>query len=338
VGSRFWPISTPKRPKQLLPLATERPLIVDTIERARALAPDERIRVLAPAALADALADAVPSLPRESFWSEPTPRGTAPALTWAAWRIQREDPGAVMVSLHADHVIRPLEAFERLIGEAGRLARSERLLLTVGALPDRPEVGFGYVQPGERLAAAEGFSAFRVARFHEKPDGATARDYVSRGYLWNTGLFVWPADLFLEEVMRHAPELGGRLGLLEGEGPEAFFDGAPELSVDVAVLERSVRVGVLEATFQWDDVGSWEALARTLPPDPAGNVSHGEAHVVEGSGNVVFTEDAPVVLFGVDDLVVVRTANATLIASRSRAPHLKALLDQLPDALRRLDP
>jgi mannose-1-phosphate guanylyltransferase len=337
VGSRFWPVSTPDRPKQLLPLATERPLIVDTMERARALAPDERIRVLAPVGIASALAEAVPSLPRESFWSEPTPRGTAPALAWAAWRIQREDPGAVMVSLHADHVIRPLAAFESLIAEAARLARSERLLLTVGAPPDRPEVGFGYVQPGERLAAGEGFAAFRVTRFHEKPDAPTARDYLSRGYLWNTGLFVWPTDLFLEEVARHAPELGERLPLLEQEGAERFFRDAPDLSVDVAVLERSGRVGVLEATFQWDDVGSWEALARTLTPDADGNVSHGEAHVVDGSRNVVFTDDAPIVLFGVDDLVVVRTGSATLIASRSRTPELKTLLDKLPDSLRRLD-
>jgi mannose-1-phosphate guanylyltransferase len=330
-------VSTPARPKQLLPLGTERPLIVDTLERARALAPDERIRVLAPAELASTLATAIPSLPGDCFWREPEARGTAPALAWAAWRIHREDPDAVMVSLHADHVIRPTEAFAGSIREAARIASSERLLVTIGALPDRPEIGFGYVQPGEPLTAGAGFRAARVSRFHEKPDASTAAAYVSRGFLWNTGLFVWPVELFLAELALHAPELGDRLPLLEGDGPGAFFADAPALSVDVAVLERSERVGVLEATFRWDDLGSWEALARTLAADDHGNVAHGASYAVEASGNVVFSEDQPVVLFGVHDLVVVRTSRVTLVATRSDVPHLKRLLDGLPESLRRLE-
>lgn len=337
MGSRFWPASTPARPKQLLPLATDRPLIVDTVERARALAADERIRILAPEPLASALEDVLPDLPSESFWREPLPRGTAPALAWAAWRIHRRDPDARMVSLHADHVVRPTEAFATLVLGAARLLEHEALLLAVGAPADRPEVGFGYIRPGEALGTVAGLEAFRVASFHEKPDARTARRYVSSGYLWNTGIFLWSASTFLQELEQHAPELAVLLPLLQRGDAEAFFRSAPDLSVDVAVLERSRRVGVVRAGFEWDDVGSWEALSRTRPADAHGNVSSGEAHVVESSRNVVYGEGAPVVLFGVDDLVVVSTGKATFVASRSRAPDLKALLDRLPEAVRRLE-
>ena len=337
VGSRFWPVSTPARPKQLLPLATEQPLIVDAVERARALAPDDRIRVLASERLTPSLASVLPSLDAGSFWQEPTPRGTAPALVWAAWKIHRLDPDAVMVSLHSDHVIRPTHAFRELIREAAHVAARDDLLITVGARPDRPEVGFGYIQPGEALTVPAGTLGYRVARFHEKPDHPTARSYVSEGYLWNTGLFVWRAATFLEEARRHAPELTALLPLLERGDERAFFAAAPALTVDVAVLEKSRRVGVLAANFRWDDVGSWEALGRTLEADASGNVSHGELHAIESSGNVVFTEEAPVVLFGVEGLVVVRAAGVTLVLPRARAADLKTLLEQLPDSLRRLE-
>jgi mannose-1-phosphate guanylyltransferase len=336
-GSRFWPVSTPARPKQLLPLATAHPLIADTVARARALAPDERIRVLASRALTPALASALPALSADSFWQEPEARGTGPALLWAAWRIHRLDPDAVMVSLHADHVIRPTDAFVELIRQAARAAAAEDFLVTVGAPPDRPEVGFGYIQPGEPLPLRGGVRAHHVARFHEKPDRATAERYVSEGYLWNTGLFVWRAATFLDEVRRHAPALAALLPLLESGEEPAFFARAPAVTVDVAVLERSDRVAVLAASFAWDDVGSWEALARTLPADADGNVSQGRLHAIQATGNVVFSEDAPVVLFGVHDLVVVRTGGVTLVASRACAPELKSLLDRLPETLKRLD-
>jgi mannose-1-phosphate guanylyltransferase len=273
----------------------------------------------------------------DAFWTEPAARGTAPVLTWAAWRIQKADPLGVMVSLHSDHVIRPLGAFRELILEAAQVVAREDLLLTVGAAPDRPEVGFGYLEPGEALEVSGDLRGYRVERFHEKPELETARSYLARGYLWNTGLFVWRAATFLSEVERHAPELGRLLPLLERGDEAGFFAAAPQTSVDEAVLERSGRVGVLQANFEWDDLGSWEALARTLAPDALGNVALGPVHVLDGSDNVVFAEGAPVVLFGVSDLVVVRTAAATLVVPRILSAELKALLERLPESLRRLD-
>ncbi len=322
-------MSTRERPKQLLPLASERPLIVDTVARARALASDDRIRILAGAHLAAAFRTALPDLPDASYLTEPQARGTCPVLTWAAWDAVRTDPDAVLVSLHSDHLIRPLQAFLDTVGAAAHVARTKDLLVTIGIVPDRVETGYGYIQPGPDLEAPEGMSACRVAAFHEKPDVDTARRYVEAGYLWNSGIFVWKASVFLEEVSRHAPEVAVCLPLLEREGPEAFFRTVPVCVVDTAVMERSERVGCVRATFSWDDVGNWEALTRTREPDGDGNVVVGTGSAVEASGNVVFSDEGRVVLFGVRDLIVVRTGDTTLVLPRARAAELKALLREL---------
>lgn len=329
IGSRFWPVSTPDRPKQLLPLASDRPLIVDTVERARALVPDGRIRVLAGEHLAAPFRSALPDLPGEAYLVEPRARGTCPVLAWAAWEIARTDPDAVLVSLHSDHLIRPVEGFVATVRDAARVARQEGALVTVGVTPDRVETGYGHIQPGAPITLPGGGAAFRVAAFHEKPDEATARAYMEAGYVWNSGIFVWRASDFLDEVRRHAPEVAACLPLLEEGGPQAFFDAVPVSVVDTAVMERSDRVACVRASFSWDDVGSWESLARTRDRDEGGNVVLGDGAVVEGRENVVFAEDGQVVLFGVEGLVVVRTSDRTLVLPRHRAAGLKTLLQAL---------
>jgi mannose-1-phosphate guanylyltransferase len=328
IGSRFWPVSTPERPKQLLPLASERPLIADTLERARALAPDTHIRVLAGEHLARPFATVLTDFPREGYWIEPRARGTAPVLAWAAHELVRIDPDAVMVSLHADHLIRPLDAFRATLEAAVFVARSAGALVCIGVTPDRIETGYGHVEPGAPLDAPHGMSAFRVRAFHEKPDRETARSYVERGYLWNSGIFVWRASVLLEEIEQHAPEISAHTHLLEHHA-DSFFDVVPVSVIDRAVMERSRRVATVRATFSWDDVGSWEALSRTRAPDAMGNVAVGASSAVEAKDNIVFSEDGEVVLFGVHDLVVVRTADRTLVLPRSRAADLKTLLSEL---------
>lgn len=330
IGSRFWPASTPARPKQLLALGSDAPLIADTLERAGALTDDARIRVLARADIMDALRSVLPRLPSPTWMIEPRPRGTGPALAWAATEIHREDPDAVLVSLHSDHVIRPVDRFVELVRSAAELARRERVMVTVGVEPDRPETGYGYVQPGASL----GGDAWRVGAFHEKPDEDTARRYGEAGYLWNTGIFVWSAATFLEEVRRHAPEIAPHLGRLEVGDVRGFFEAVEPISVDVAVLERSDRVGVVRATFEWDDVGTWASLARSHDRDEHGNVRVGSGTVVGGRDNIVYADGAPVVLWGVDDLVVVRTEGMTLVTKRETVADLKELLSRLPPSLR----
>jgi mannose-1-phosphate guanylyltransferase len=328
VGSRFWPVSTPERPKQLLPLASDRPLISDTIERARALVPDARIRLLAGEHLAAPFRGALSDFPASGYWVEPRARGTAPVLAWAAWRLAKIDPDAVMVSLHADHLIRPLDAFVDTVRAAVDVARRDELLVCIGVVPDRIETGYGHVEPGAALAPSGKTEAYRVRAFHEKPDEATARRYVADGYLWNTGIFVWKASVLLEELRKHAPEVHDYLPLLDKD-ERSFFDAVPVSVIDRAVMERSDRVATVSATFTWDDVGNWEALSRTRGAGPSGNVVVGDGRAVDATGNIVFAESGSVVLFGTKGLVVVRTGDTTLVLPRERAADLKRLLSEL---------
>ena len=338
IGSRFWPASTPRRPKQLLPLASDEPLIVDTVGRALALVPEERIRILASGRLREPILGAVPNLGRESFMVEPRARGTGPVLAWAAWEIAKIDPAAVIVSLHADHFIKPEAAFVQLLQDAAGLARETGRLFTVSVLPSRPETGYGYIEPGDPLPAPAGVRAFAVGTFHEKPDAATAHRYIDAGYLWNSGIFVWSASAFLNEVKSVAPEIGDLLPLIDEESPEAFFAQVPNLPVDVAVLERSARVASVAATFDWDDVGSWEGLTRSRGTDANGNVVVGSGHVVDGKRNVIYAEGGTIATFGVDDLVVVQCGHITLVSTTERAPDLKRFLERLPASVREPTP
>lgn len=333
IGSRFWPASTPGRPKQLLPLASSRPLVVDTVERALKLVPRDRLRILASRHLVAPIQDALGEADPELFWVEPRARGTGPVLAWAAHRMAREDPEAIMVSLHSDHFIDPPAAFLDLLPRAADLAVQHDLLLTVAVPPDRPETGYGYLRPGEPLESPSGPRAWRVGAFVEKPDEETARRYLADGYLWNSGIFIWGVARFLEEVKAHTPELARHLPLLDEERDEEFFQRVSPISVDEAVLERSGRVGTVEATFRWDDVGNWTALARTRSPDGSENVLEGDVEVVDASRNIVWAEDGPVVLFGVSDLVVARSAGITLVTTRDRAAALKELVQRLPASL-----
>ncbi|HEU0301290.1 MAG TPA: sugar phosphate nucleotidyltransferase [Longimicrobium sp.] len=341
VGSRFWPVSTPRRPKQLLPLASEKPLIRDTVERIAPLVPQERLRILTGAHLAEPILAALPELGPGNLLLEPRAAGTAPVLAWAAAEIERRDPDAVMVSLHADHVIHPPEAFRALIARAAELASGHRRLFTIGAPPSRPETGYGYIRLGAPLDPLEGDPhpepGNAVAEFVEKPSRPVAEQYLASGvYLWNTGLFVWRVADLLDGLERHAPEFRELIPLLREGSTEEFFRVAPTISVDQALLERSDRVGVVRATFAWDDVGAWDAVARTRPADERGNVVLGEAFAVDSSGSILYADDGPVVAFGVEGLVVVRTAGVTFVAHLDRAPDLKAMLEQLPESLRTL--
>ncbi len=331
IGSRFWPASTQERPKQLLPLASEQPLIVDTVERARSLVPDDRLRILAGQHLAEPFSAVLDDLSDSAYWVEPMARGTCPVLAWASWQLHRRDADAVMVSLHADHRVHSLPEFQQTIRAAAEIARAEDALVCVGAVPDRVETGFGHLERGEALSTSGEIPAHRVKAFHEKPDYETAQRYVQEGHLWNTGIFVWKVSTFLAELAEHAPEVSECLTLLD-ESVDAFFEAVPVCVVDRAVMERSGRVAMVEALFSWDDVGSWEALSRSRPSDSNGNILMGDAVTVDGGGNIVFADQGNVVLFGVDDLVVVRTGDTTLVMPRDRAPHLKALMTALEES------
>ncbi len=331
-GTRFWPLSSKRRPKQFLPLAGDTPLLVKSVERLEGLIPPERILVVTGGALVGATEQLLSRLPPENILSEPKACSTAPALAWASWHAWQRDPDAVLLSLHADWYVQDDRAFRQVARRALEVAVKHDLLVTVGMQPDRVEIGYGYIVPGEPLE--EGVQL--VERFVEKPDSRHAAELIEKGALWNSGLFAWSARRFFVESEEVAPEISPHLELLRSGDIEGFFDRVTPVAVDVSHFERSSRVAVVAGSFGWDDVGTWAALPRVRQCDERGNVVVGQAHVFDSSGTVVWAEEGAVVVEGVEDLVVVRAGGVTLVTTKERAAHLKELLEKLPTWLRDL--
>jgi mannose-1-phosphate guanylyltransferase len=333
IGSRFWPLSTPARPKQLLPLVDSDPLLVNTLHRLAPIIPAEQTLVLTTESLRDAIHAAAPNLPVNNIVAEPRPVGTAGALAWAAVEIaRRAGEDAVMICVHSDWAIGDDNAFREALLAAERVAIAEQVLVTVGVVPTRADPGFGYVQPGDATEAG----ALEVRRFVEKPTRERAEWMLHQGYLWNSGIFVWRVGDFLEEVNALTPEVSGALAKA-GDGTDRadrFFSAVTPVSVDVGVLERSSKVRVLPGDFGWDDVGTWGSLRRVKPEDETGNVTSGSVYAIDAMGNVVHAEEGTVVLYGVHDLVVVTKAGITLVTTTDRSADLKTLVESLPEELR----
>ncbi len=327
VGSRFWPLSTPERPKQLLPLVSDKPLLHDAVKRLSTIVDPDHTLILTNAGLTKQIRKLLGNVPRENIIAEPSPAGTAAALTWAALQIEQRDGGdATMICVHADWSIGDDARFREALLRAEEVAIDTHSLVTVGVVPTRPDPGFGYIQPSER----DTDEPSRVKQFVEKPDRARAEEMRDNGYLWNSGIFVWRVEDFLKEVYEHTPELAAALRHGRGSDPAQFFGGVVmPVSVDVGVLERSDKVMVVPGDFGWDDIGTWAALARVRNQDEFGNVTNGNVHLLDSADNVVHAETGLVVMYGVHDLVVVMQDGLTLVTTTDRASDLKRLVESL---------
>jgi mannose-1-phosphate guanylyltransferase len=328
-GSRFWPLSTPTTPKQLLPLTGPQSTAEQAVSRLEGLVPKDRILVVTGAALAQRLMHIL-GLPSDNVLQEPRAASTAPALVWATFEAQRRDPEAEVLSLHADWAIRESDAFRHTAAQALSTATRHRRLVTVGIVPSRPDTGFGYIVPGPPLDEV----SRTVSRFAEKPDAATALDLMASGALWNSGLFAWTATVLFEEVRRHTDEIAPHLGRLEAGDVAGFFRAVTAVSIDVGLLERSTAVAVVPGRFTWDDVGTWDALPRVRSRDAHGNAAVGPVHLVDADDCVVWSDGEPIVASGVKDLVIVRANGRILVMPRRQAADLKRILDQLPAEVR----
>ncbi len=331
-GTRFWPLSTSETPKQMLPLAGPDPLLVQTIRRLRGLIAPERILIITGERLAERTRRLLPELPPDNILAEPRAASTGPALAWATAVAAQEDERASVLSLHADWYVGDDEAFRAGAGEALDVAERHDVLVTVGVVPTRVDVAYGYIIPGDPL----GGGARRVARFVEKPDAGRAAELIKAGALWNSGLFAWTAARFFAETDAVAKEIAPQLPALRGGDITGFFRGVTPIAVDVSHLERSRRVAVVAGKFPWDDVGTWTALARVRPRDADGNVAVGDVVAREARDCVLWSDEGPVIVDGVKNLVVVRANGVTLVTTTDRAQYLKALLEALPARLREL--
>jgi mannose-1-phosphate guanylyltransferase len=315
----------PDRPKQLLPLAGDRPLLAQAVRRLDSLVPPERIIILTSPLLADAVAALLPDLPRAQVFAEPRAASTAPALAWAAHWISSHDPGAQMLSLHADWAVGDDRAFRTAARTALGVAAEYDVLVTVGVKPTRNEAGYGYIVPGKPLGTAR-----TVRRFVEKPSAARAALLRQRGALWNTGLFAWGVARFLGEAGAYARELKAGWSALAGGDIPGFFGAVRPAAVDVAVLERTKRLAVVTGGFRWDDIGSWDALLRIRRTDARGNVVVGNVTLGDDvKKSVIWSESEHLAVTGVENMVVVRANGHTLVMPTGRADELKRLVQRL---------
>jgi mannose-1-phosphate guanylyltransferase len=329
VGSRFWPLSTPDRPKQLLPLVSAKPLLEDSVERLYPLVSPDKILILTNGSLRDAVRALLPRIPAENVIAEPRAGGTAAALAWGAQEItRRAGPEAVMISVHADWSVGRPKEFVAALAAAAEAARAHHALVTVGILPDRPDPGFGYIEPGDAVAPG----VRKVSRFTEKPDRTRAAKMIEHGALWNSGIFVWRVGDFLDDVRQLTPEVAPALHA-HANDIEGFFRDVTPISVDHGVLERSSRVMVMPGDFAWDDVGTWGSLRRVRSRDAFGNAVSGHVYAVDSSDNVVHSEGPQVVLYGVNDLVVVARDGLVVVTTVDKSSDLKTLIDALPQGM-----
>ena len=343
-GERFWPMSTRRRPKQLLALVGRRALLVDAVRRIRPLIPEERILVITGADLQRAVRRLLPGLPKANVIGEPCGRDTAAAITLASALIKKRNVNAIFCVLTADHVIGSAAVFRRTLRDALARVGQADILVTIGLKPVFPSTGFGYIEAGPRLAEfyGGGHSArtvfYEAKRFVEKPPARLAAHYFKTGrFYWNSGMFVWSLATWERALRRHAPHLAHLLDVLTPlagrpgfeAGLQRAYAGLAKISVDYAILEHADNIVMAEGIFKWDDVGSWSALAQHFPRDKHKNVIVGNGELMDSSGNIVVVENGLVALVGVDNMVVVKSGAVTLVCHKDRSQEVKRMVEKL---------
>jgi len=312
-GTRLYPASRSDRPKQFLEFGGEESLLAATVSRA---AFADEVYVLTRPAFAGDVRDHAPNA---AVLTEPEPKDTGPALVYAAHRIREQVGECVLCCLPSDHHVSG--AFAETMETAAAAAVETGGLITVGVEPTRPATGYGYVKPGEHRDGS-----YTVEEFVEKPDADTARRYVDEGYYWNAGVFAWTPNALLSAA-RQTP-LGGLVDALDAGNPERGFDAADPVSIDYAVLERTRRAYLVPATFEWDDLGSWDALERLLDADDRGNVVVGDALLSDAEDCVVAT-DGHVSAVGVSELVIATYGDRTLVVPKNEAQRVREVVERL---------
>ncbi len=343
-GTRFWPLSRRRRPKQLLSLLGNETLLERTLARIRPIIPPERTYVFTSELVRNEVRRALPQIPERQIVAEPASRNTAPTLRLAAHEIFRRDPEAVMVVLPSDHIISKPQEFRRVLGAACAWASEPGRSVVVGLKPTRPETGYGYIQRAARAGSVQGVSVYHVQSFTEKPDLPTARRYVaSRRYFWNGGMFIWRAQTLLEHFRRYQPAMAAQLERLAGAGGirnkaafKRIFPKLEKISIDYAIMEKIPGIYVIPADIGWSDVGSWATVYELSAKDGAGNVRPRASLTLDARGNMIVADKKFAVTVGVRDLVIVETEDALLVAARDRSQDVGKAVQEL-EKLKRHD-
>jgi len=342
-GERFWPLSRKSKPKQLLALFSEKTLLEDTVDRLEGLVERENILILTNQDQVVGVRALFPDFPKENVVAEPAKRDTAAAIALGAGWVTMRDRGATMIVLPADHLIRDMAGFQKTLRTAAAAAEQSGELVTIGIKPTWACPGFGYIEQGEKFPLQGdkgGAEVSTVARFREKPDSALAETFLKQGnFRWNAGMFIWTVPSILSAFHRHTPELARFIEMLHESRDmtatlKEHFPHLPKVSIDYAVMEKAGRTLVVEAAFDWDDVGSWTAAAKYWKNDSNGNIGNAELTTQDSSDNIVYTnQKMHIALMGVKNLIVVQTGDALLIADRHEAEKIKNLVGKVPQGL-----
>ena len=343
-GTRFWPLSRNARPKQLLDIFGQGTLLEQAVRRLEGLVPTENILILTNQSQVEAVRAAVPMLPAQNIFAEPAKRDTAPAVALGIGLIAARNPDAVMMVLPADQLIRDAAGFLTVMRDALAVAANSDGLVTIGIHPTWACPSYGYIERGAR-ATIPGLDCanppYEVKRFREKPNPELAEEFLRLGgFSWNAGMFVWSLPTVIQQLATHVPVLADFVTELRSS-PDlsatiaAQFPDLPAISIDYALMEKADRVLNIEATFDWDDVGSWISIAKYLENTGAENRSNQSITELDSENNIIFNSRAGcrVALLGVDDLIIVQTEDALLVANRHQADSIKNLASLLPPEL-----
>ena len=328
-----------ERPKQLIRVIGHDTMIQETVERLSPLVPSEKIFVITNESQVDMTRDQLPNIPTVNIVAEPVPRDTAACIGLAATMLIKRDPDAIMIAMPADHIIRPKDEFLRMLQVAEKFVSQRAALLTFGIKPPNPSTLFGYIHRGKQLDGVDGAKAYEVSEFKEKPNRKMARRFLESGeYYWNSGIFVWKAKDILEAIEKYMPDLLKALQRIaaavgsprQEEVLRKEYQPLRKISIDYGVMERARNTVVLEATYRWDDVGSWESLGRLYEADGSGNVVLGKHFSMDTANCIIAGQDDHLIAtIGLSGLIIVQTPDATLICERSRAGDVKQLVELL---------
>jgi mannose-1-phosphate guanylyltransferase/mannose-6-phosphate isomerase len=346
-GTRFWPLSRSRKPKQLLKLFGPKTLLDETARRVVSFGGKDRTLIITVAEQLNAVRKELTAFSRKNFLAEPEGKNTAPCIGLAALEVMIRDPDAMMIILPADHWVSDVPAFRRTLKAAAELAARHDRLVTIGIEPAYPETGYGYIVKGKPVAGVVNSGAHEVKKFKEKPDAKTARQLLRQGSLWNAGIFAWKASTLLALMERYQPAIHTSLANIEkAAGGKSLATPAPALrsiisreykkmpsiSIDHAILEKAGsegRVLTLPAKFGWSDVGSWAAVHQLAPRDAHGNAGNGKWLGLDAKDCLIHAPDRLVVLLGMRDAIVVDTPDALLVGDLKRSQEVRELVDAL---------
>jgi len=335
VGSRFWPRSKKKLPKQLLQIFGDDTMIQATVNRLAGLIDKENIYVITNELQSPEVMNQLKDIPAENIIEEPFGRNTAACIGLASVIIKAKDPDAITVILPADHIIRDVEKFKLTLENAAKFANESKGLVTIGIEPTRPETGYGYIQINDKPVTE---NIFKVLTFAEKPNYATAVRFVDSGdFLWNSGMFIWRCDVILDEIKNLMPDLHEGLITVEKyltspnfkEELKKVYAQLKKISIDYGIMEKSTRVFLTKGSFNWSDVGSWEEVYQLSDKNENGNATVGNVYINMVNDSYVYSPDKVTAVIGLDNVIVINDNDNLLICRRDKAQDVKEVVEFL---------